>query len=172
MTTSPAMTTQPRRRWLRFAFSLRAMFVVVTIFGIWLGWQVKIVRERRAILAEIQRIDEGELNETYLPLTLDGYDDDSGYYEYTRVSLVRRLLGDDSYVTIKLPTSIDSQWIDRVEAAFPEAILAVVGPTSNGRTHYEFRDSLYRPAADRDNNRGKLFKTGLIEKSPEGQGKP
>jgi len=31
------------------------MFVVVTIFDVWLGWQLKILRERKAILQEIHR---------------------------------------------------------------------------------------------------------------------
>jgi hypothetical protein len=30
------MTTAPKRRW--FAFSLRTLFVLVTVFGIWLGY--------------------------------------------------------------------------------------------------------------------------------------
>jgi hypothetical protein len=41
-----SMTTHPRRRWFRFAFGLRTLFIVMTIFGVWLGWQVKIVQER------------------------------------------------------------------------------------------------------------------------------
>ena len=36
-------------RWFRF--SLRTLFVVVTIFGVWLGWQLKWIRERREFLA-------------------------------------------------------------------------------------------------------------------------
>ena len=42
------MTAPPKRRWFRF--SLRTMFVAVTVFGVWLGWQLKIVREREAII--------------------------------------------------------------------------------------------------------------------------
>jgi hypothetical protein len=39
---------KPRRRWFRF--SLRTLFVLVTIFGVWLGVQVNWIRERRAWL--------------------------------------------------------------------------------------------------------------------------
>jgi hypothetical protein len=35
----------PKRRW--FAYSLRTLFVVVTVFGCWLGWNINIVRQRR-----------------------------------------------------------------------------------------------------------------------------
>src|SRR4051812_48362793 len=34
----------PRRRW--FSYSLRTFFVVLTIFGVWLGVQVKWIRDR------------------------------------------------------------------------------------------------------------------------------
>ena len=37
----------PKRRWLRF--STRTLLVAVTIFCVWLGWQVSIVRERKAV---------------------------------------------------------------------------------------------------------------------------
>jgi len=43
------MTDAPRRRWFRF--SLRTFFVVLTIFGIWLGVQVKWIRDRHEFLA-------------------------------------------------------------------------------------------------------------------------
>src|SRR5438046_2000057 len=45
--TSP---TPPRRRWFRF--SLRTLFVAVTIFGVWLGVQAKWIRDRRVFLSE------------------------------------------------------------------------------------------------------------------------
>ena len=38
----------PRRRWFRY--SLRTFFVVVTIFGVWLGYQVKWIRDRQEAL--------------------------------------------------------------------------------------------------------------------------
>ena len=43
--------TAPKRRWPRF--SLRTMFVVVTVFGCWLGWNLQQVRERERFLREI-----------------------------------------------------------------------------------------------------------------------
>jgi len=45
--------TVPKRRMFRFAFSLRTLFVVVTIFGVWLGYQLNWVNQRRAFLEEI-----------------------------------------------------------------------------------------------------------------------
>jgi len=48
------MTSEPKRRW--FSFSLRTMFVVVTLFGCWLGNELHRVRDRRAMAKEIERM--------------------------------------------------------------------------------------------------------------------
>jgi hypothetical protein len=41
-----------KRRW--FQFGLRTMFAVITVFGVWLGWQLKIVRDRHAVFEWIE----------------------------------------------------------------------------------------------------------------------
>jgi hypothetical protein len=46
---------EPRRRWFRFAFSLRTLFIVVTILIVWIGWNVNRVRERTATIQYISR---------------------------------------------------------------------------------------------------------------------
>ena len=40
--------TMKPRRWFRF--SLRTMFVVLTVFGVWLGVQVKWIKDRHAAI--------------------------------------------------------------------------------------------------------------------------
>ncbi len=47
---NPAMSERSNRRWLRFAFSLRTLFVVMTLFCLWLGWQRQIVNERLEVV--------------------------------------------------------------------------------------------------------------------------
>jgi hypothetical protein len=42
------MTPAPKRRWFRF--SLRTLFVVVTLFGCWLGYNLNWIRARRNVL--------------------------------------------------------------------------------------------------------------------------
>jgi hypothetical protein len=42
------MTSAPKRRW--FSFSLRTLFVVVTVFGCWLGWNVNAVQKRTHLI--------------------------------------------------------------------------------------------------------------------------
>ena len=47
----------PKRHWFRFAFRLRTLFVAVTVLGIALGWwtwQVKLVRERKEFVTQIE----------------------------------------------------------------------------------------------------------------------
>jgi hypothetical protein len=43
------MTPARKRRW---TFSLRTLFVVVTVLALWLGYHVNWIRERRALLDE------------------------------------------------------------------------------------------------------------------------
>lgn len=40
----------PKRwfKWFGFRFSLRTLFVLVTIFAVWLGWQMHYIRQRQA----------------------------------------------------------------------------------------------------------------------------
>jgi hypothetical protein len=42
----------PKRRWFRF--SLRTLFVVVAVFAVWLGWNVRQIRTRDVLLKSIQ----------------------------------------------------------------------------------------------------------------------
>src|SRR5205809_451617 len=121
------LTAPPRRRWLRFTFNLRTMFVAMTIFGVWLGWQLQVVRERKAVIAELRRTI-GQSWVHYSTLESDPYygrkrDD----YEYARISIVRRLLGDESCVSlgVLVRRPLNPQMIERMKHTFPEAELSV-----------------------------------------------
>ena len=159
------MTAPPKRRWFRF--SLRTMFVAVTVLCLCLGlgWQLKIVRERKAIIAEIGeafiRIQRRDCRTR--PLEDWSDDEKSSGYAYARRPRIMLLLGDRSYVRIFLPEKLDSSLLIRAEFAFPESELHLLAP-GQGWKALAFRDSLYKPLADRQPNRGTIFKTGLIEK--------
>jgi hypothetical protein len=45
---SISQASAPGRRWL--SFSLKTMLVVVTAFAVWLGWELKSIRDRKAML--------------------------------------------------------------------------------------------------------------------------
>ena len=48
----PDTPPTPRRRYFRF--ELRTMFVVLTVFTLWLGWQAKIVRDRKEAIVKLR----------------------------------------------------------------------------------------------------------------------
>jgi hypothetical protein len=47
------MSDDNRRRWFRF--SLRSMFVLVTVLCCWLGWEASVVKHRKQTLKEVQQ---------------------------------------------------------------------------------------------------------------------
>ena len=108
--TSPN-AAQPKfqRRW--YQYSLRTLLIVVTLAGCglgWLGWQLRVVQERRAFLNNI-----GD-SEVWISKSPDG------------LSWIRRLLGDRVVPKIGLPIKTDKSERRRLAALFPEAeILAI-----------------------------------------------
>ncbi len=54
------MNRNPERRWLRF--SLRTVFVGVTVFGCWLAYELDWIRQRHALLAEDRAISDNMSN--------------------------------------------------------------------------------------------------------------
>src|SRR5262245_3523210 len=117
------MTPVLSRRWLRF--SLRAMLVVVTALGLWLGWEANRIHQRKLLL-EALRTDArakfdplktiflGEGNLTFNGMTLRNPHLGSipGY---------RRMLGDEGVLTLALPDGMTEEEVRRYENAFPEA---------------------------------------------------
>lgn len=164
---------KPRKKRLRVSYSLRTMFVVVTIFGVWLGWQHQIVRERKAILAELENSERLKRRYFYYGLeTLEAQPNSKSRikdicrvvdYEYARISRVRRFLGDESCLMISFRAMPDAKLTERIELAFPEAIL--IREDLRDSQDDKWRDSMYKPAAFRNKNRGHLFKTGLFDDS-------
>jgi hypothetical protein len=53
------MTPLPKRRW--FAFSLRTLFVVVTLVACWLGYELNWIRQRRDFAARVETEDAEQL---------------------------------------------------------------------------------------------------------------
>src|SRR5262245_51555998 len=51
------MTEPARRRRGWFSYSLRTFFVVLTILGVWLGVQVKWIRDRHAALEWVEAVN-------------------------------------------------------------------------------------------------------------------
>ncbi len=137
------MTPTPNRRWLRF--SLRTLFVVVTVLACWLGWQLFVIRDRQAVKAHIE--ERGGLVVADNGI-VDGYQ--FGDVEWIRQGYVnaypthpeleqksmkipgfRRILGDHAAIEIVMPSTFTRDELHRVRTTFPEANLVVDEPESS-----------------------------------------
>jgi hypothetical protein len=93
------MTLVPKRRWPRF--TLRTLFVVVTVFGVWLGWQLNWIRQRHVYLARRRELFIAQDK-------LENYNVDeqslSSYYGSASTSAPwpLRLLGEKGQVEIRI----------------------------------------------------------------------
>ena len=153
------MNEQPKHRWLSRRTKWAVLAVLCLATG-WLVWQIQIVRERKAVRQELMRlspagVDDWGLESLEARLALVGKPTD---YDHLRVSKLRRLLGDETQLLFELPPTCEPKLIERIELAFPEAELHHYDAD---RREFSFRDSLYKPAANRQPNRGTAFQTGL-----------
>ena len=108
--------TAPKGRWFRF--SLRTLFVVVTIFACWLAWQVNTVHNRRLTLRRIEK--EGGKATVY---DSSGDDVEDLFREGPRTSIpfARRLIGDKSIGSIQMPHGTRESELKLIQSTFPEA---------------------------------------------------
>jgi hypothetical protein len=109
-TAEPGM---PRRRW--YQFRLRTLLVVVTLLAIpcgYVGWQARIVHERKAVIAEVERL--------------------GGSYSSRRPSMfeagdpcwIRLMLGDvPTHGCFVVPLKTDPAVIRRIKLAFPDGVV-------------------------------------------------
>jgi hypothetical protein len=134
MQTEPIRDVIPKRRQRWLQFSLRTLLIVVTLVAVpmgYVGWQAKIVRERKALAHEI--IENGGdiffVSEATQPMhrifLVQGA---FRIPPYPTVSGLRTWLGDDSALGILLPKSTEANTVKCVKRIFPEADVAVKSP--------------------------------------------
>ena len=118
--------TKPKRRWFRF--SLRTLFVLVTVAGVGYGLylfqqEAKLVYMRRQFLAELEA-DAKKTN------GISGPNAELGQSNHPdqRLSPIRRFLNDHLYSRIVLPTSYSQNMVDQAAAIFPEAEILHLHP--------------------------------------------
>jgi hypothetical protein len=106
-------------------YSLRAMFVAIAILGLWLGWNLKSVRDRDAMLEVITSrngfVDEPDMRNvslisvTWSPLPTDG-----------ELPMSWRVLGAKPVRHLDFYEHLfEANEIARVQALFPEADIAL-----------------------------------------------
>ena len=135
----PQMTLTPKRRW--FSFSLRTLFVVVTVFCLWLGWNVQIVHERNAMRDKIRRnggwvviessakgfiTSQGPVEynggQITYPASLEIRETSPDFQPLNPISIVRRMLGDENVVMVQVKRESEVESVQRV---FPGCIVVV-----------------------------------------------
>ena len=124
------MADQPSHR-RRFQFRLRTLLIGVTLFALipcgYLGWQAKIVKQRRTAASELTQYGaiSWASEFTALPpgISLKKLSVEMVYRRpLPQVSWLRRLLGDDYAVSVLYSPRIPDESLDRIKAAFPETI--------------------------------------------------
>ncbi len=107
---------KPKRRWFRF--SLRTLFLAITVFCLWFAWRANVVRERADLINSIdsrlglgvQR--DGRPTTAYRVIQKD---------ESRRLPLVWTLLGIKPVHFLAIPCGVFTpQEIQRIKKAFPE----------------------------------------------------
>ena len=106
----------PPRRW--FQFGLRTMFVVVTLFAVWLGWELKFIRDRRGFLTAMDELREAEFQNAK-GFFLSGGIATPAIPDAT-IPFWRRWLGDEPQSLLFLPRTSSAADRDTAERLFPE----------------------------------------------------
>jgi hypothetical protein len=108
-----------KRRWLRF--SLRTMFVLVTVASIvlgWMGWNLQIVRQRQSARKWLED-KGGQFWEIQLSFTGHPFARDPDIAHAP--ARLRTMLGDRPAMTIELPSTLTETERLRIWNLFPEA---------------------------------------------------
>jgi hypothetical protein len=104
------------------------MFVVVTVVACWLAWELKFVRERKAMLASVLASGNGYTTCSQLMASSDEH----GFaYNPATVPFWRRWLGDQAVESIVVPDA--HKPLEKALTLFPEAIIVQrVSESSSG----------------------------------------
>jgi hypothetical protein len=109
MQPEPRKADSPKLKRPWFQFSLRSLMIFTMVVAVacgWVGWQAKIVRDRKS-----------ELNRA-VNMRLIGIDSDDRAKE---IPWMRRLFGDVSVNSISMPPDTTIDELDRLRALFPES---------------------------------------------------
>ena len=109
----------PRRRWPRF--TVRALLIAVTICCLWLGWQVSVVRERRAVLRWLAGGAGWSITLSDYQQIPSGPPSDP---DAVQLPPWRVWLGDEPIAQIGFDASVEQSERDRVKKLFPEAYVS------------------------------------------------
>jgi hypothetical protein len=120
------MADQPSPR-RRFQFRLRTLMIGVTLLAVpcaYVGWQVKIVRARNAMMIRLRDLG-GVCNtpDEIRDFFSASYKRSIGMYRLPVLPWIRRWLGDQAVYQMWIPESAPSHDAAEIAQAFPEAIV-------------------------------------------------
>ena len=107
--------TSPPRRWFPrswLRFSLRSMLIAVTIFAVWLGWELSYIRERQAWIRE---------NTSVVIIYAVRFPSDPTW-RGAHIPWWRRWMGDEAVVDFIFPEQWKHEKIDQALHLFPEVM--------------------------------------------------
>jgi hypothetical protein len=111
-----AMTPAPKRRW--FQWSLRTLFVVVTLVACCLGYQLNWIRERHSLIDVPQQTGvDPEYDIALMPMSLRA----SLQVETKDAPWPLRWLGERGVYTLYMRDDMPESEVARIRALFPEA---------------------------------------------------
>jgi hypothetical protein len=116
------MNDKPQRGWFRF--SLRTMFVVITVLCCWLGWESSVVRVRQGTLRELRTKPGIEV--TTAAAWKQRFPTGTLPQPAAQISTVRTWLGDEAIQEIGYTVNfsdLSTEEQARLEKVFPEAKL-------------------------------------------------
>jgi hypothetical protein len=118
----------PRRSWFRF--SLRGLFVVLSVFAVWLGWELAFIRQRQSIRKEFEargayfRVAAEYLAEIksvrLMPGTVPISAETEEHFKET-IPIWRRWLGDKTFDHVGLPHDATEEDFARVRTLYRES---------------------------------------------------
>jgi hypothetical protein len=114
-----SMSDKPRRR--LFRFSLRTLLILITLLCCWLAWESSVVRQRKALLAEMEASRAFSVSPANTPWMVNPLTKPSDYPRRPTISWLRRRLDDEAIAYVwywDIPPHID---LDQLQRAFPEA---------------------------------------------------
>jgi hypothetical protein len=122
------MSETPKRRW--FQFGLRTMFVVVTVFAVWFGWELHQIRERDRLLRSTTFLRLFEYRPRAVEVRNPPVHVAAGPPPQTNIPYAWRLLGDKPVegMDIFLPSGeYTTREARRIQSFFPECAVTIIG---------------------------------------------
>jgi hypothetical protein len=108
----------PRRRWLQFGMG--TMFVVVTAFAVWLGWELKFIRDRKNFLVLLDEYRADHWRDQPRAASISSWFQIPAHEE-AGIHFWRRWLGDEAQSVILLPGNTSETHLRQARSLFPEA---------------------------------------------------